>query len=303
MIRHLRHEAIDKQEWDRHLSSCPGPTWYARSAVLDVASPGWEALVDEDGSRMPLTWSRRFGVDYLRQPFLLQQLGVFATGTAQGHVVPFLEALPRRFRYADIYLRPAKQPKPTKGFEISEHTDLCLRLDEDIPDLRAAYSSNHRRNLRRAHEAGLRLDEQLDPGRFLEFVLGSSQAARWKLSDEQRRVFRGLLALSVAEGNARVLGVRNGRDALLAAGWFVQWQGRSYFLKGLAAPEGREERAMFLLLDQHISDIAGRAGVLDLAGSDDPALARFYAGFGAGRHVYLRALMNRLPAPVRWMKP
>ena len=89
-------------------------------------------------------------------------------------------------------------------------------------------------------------------------MLGSSQAARWKLSDEQRRVFRGFWPCR-SPRECPVL-VRNGRDALLAAGWFVQWQGRVISSKGLAAPGGREERAMFLLLDQHISDIAGRAG-------------------------------------------
>ena len=99
------------------------------------------------------------------------------------------------------------------------------------------------------------------------------------------------------------MGVRNSGGELLAAGWFVEHAGRSYFLKGLASEEGREKRAMFLLLDQHIASCAGRLDLLDLAGSDQPALARFYAGFGAVRHVYLRALVDRLPLPVRWLKP
>jgi hypothetical protein len=43
--------------------------------------------------------------------------------------------------------------------------------------------------------------------------------------------------------------------------------------------------------------------VLDLAGSNDADLARFYGGFGAHRTVYLRAVINRLPPLVRNLKP
>jgi hypothetical protein len=47
---------------------------------------------------------------------------------------------------------------------------------------------------------------------------------------------------------------------------------------------------------------AGSGIILDLAGGNDPLLARFYAGFGALPVLYLRALMNRLPPLARQLK-
>ena len=44
MIQHLRHKAIDKRWWDDRIASSQSPLWYARSAVLDAASPGWDAF-------------------------------------------------------------------------------------------------------------------------------------------------------------------------------------------------------------------------------------------------------------------
>ena len=302
MIRHLCHDAIDKAEWDRQLSSCQGPVWYAASDVLDVASPGWEALVDDEGACMPLTWKSRFGLAYLYQPFLLQQLGVFAPLPSPERTGRFLQAVPSRFRYWDIGLQGAVAGAPV-DVRFTERTDLCLRLDGDAEAQRAGYGTNHRRNLRKALEAGMVVDDRLDPGVFLRFVLGSPQAAAWKLSGEQQRVFRDLLARHGGDAGSTVMGVRGSGGELLSAGWFMEHAGRSYFLKGLASEEGREKRAMFLLLDHHIATCAGRLHLLDLAGSEQPALARFYAGFGATRHVYLRALVNRLPMPVRWLKP
>ena len=47
MIRHLRHEEIDKQAWDARLGRCATPWWYGRSWVLDAAcaQPGLDFVV------------------------------------------------------------------------------------------------------------------------------------------------------------------------------------------------------------------------------------------------------------------
>ena len=48
MIRHLDHHAVQRFAWDEHLMRCTNRLWYIQRWVLDAASPGWEALVDEE---------------------------------------------------------------------------------------------------------------------------------------------------------------------------------------------------------------------------------------------------------------
>jgi hypothetical protein len=112
------------------------------------------------------------------------------------------------------------------------------------------------------------------------------------------RLMRG----AMAHGEGRSYVMWHG-DEPVAVAFLVEWGGRLIFLKGLANGAGRDRRAMHHLLDRVIARHAGRPLVLDLAGSNDADLARFYGGFGAHRTVYLRAVINRLPPLVRNLKP
>ena len=89
----------------------------------------------------------------------------------------------------------------------------------------------------------------------------------------------------------------------MAGAYFVKAGGRLIFLKGLANEQGRNLRAMPMLIDRVIEAHAGASLILDFAGSNDEDLARFYRGFGAQRAVYLRSVINRLPPLVRNLKP
>ena len=105
MIRHLHHGDIDKAWWDAQLLRCSNRLWYAQSWLLDIASPGWEALVDDrTGAIMPLTWRRKYGIQYLFTPYAIQQLGVFVPEMDQDICTRMLDAIPKHFRYWDIWL-------------------------------------------------------------------------------------------------------------------------------------------------------------------------------------------------------
>ncbi|MBL0128906.1 MAG: hypothetical protein IPP83_15955 [Flavobacteriales bacterium] len=149
MIRHLTHTEIDKAWWDAALLRCENRLWYAQSWILDIASPGWEALVDEEtGSIMPLTWRRKWGVNYLFQPYGLQQLGLFAPAGSMDRTDEFLAAIPSRFRYRDICLNESMRSLVKDGVSVTERTDQVLSVNASIEELREAYSKGHRRNIR-----------------------------------------------------------------------------------------------------------------------------------------------------------
>jgi hypothetical protein len=78
-IRHLKHSEIDLQKWDSCVQNAANALVYAESWYLDIVSPHWEALVADDYEYvMPLPVKRKFGIPFLVQPPLSQQLGVFS---------------------------------------------------------------------------------------------------------------------------------------------------------------------------------------------------------------------------------
>lgn len=299
MIRYLRHDRIDKAAWDALLDRCTGPVWYARSAVLDAACPGWEALWDDErGALMPLTHHRKWGIPYLYQPFPLQQLGVFAATDDALRNGEFLRALPARFRLADIYLTNAAVEGAGRGWRFTTRQDQLVPMDRPIAAIRKGYSSNHQRSLRRAEAAGLELDATMGPEAFMDFLTSAPQWPAWKVGARQQGSLRRLLQVIHQRGEGVCVAVLHaGRP--VAAGCFVHHGDRTLFLKGLTLPEARSLNAMHLLIDRMLEQRAGSARWLDLAGSSDPALARFYAGFGAVTTLYLHALLRRFPVSLR----
>lgn len=300
MIRHLRHEDIDKQWWDERVRNSREPLWYALADVLDAAAPGWEALVDEAaGTVMPLTHRRKWGFRYLYQPFAVQRLGLFGTDPEPSQVGAFLSAVPAHYVLWDIHLNdPASVGHPT-FVTLRERTTMELPLDEPVEVLRSAYGQSHRRGLRKWADEGEVLAMSVDD--LLQVMQAAPQLRRWGVTPEQFGTLRRLLHVAEARGELSCLGLRLA-DGWGAVGSFVSWQGRTVFLKGLSTEAGRGVFALHRVLDAAIGQVAGNARLMDMAGGHDPELRRFYAGFGARPRLYLHAKVNRLPQPLRWYK-
>ena len=301
MIEHLQHEAIDKAAWDARLDRSANALWYAHSSVLDAACPGWEALVDrERDAQMPLTKGRKFGIEYLYQPFLLQQLGVFGAAPSPGLTGEFLSAIPRKFKLAEIMLQAPRVSGAPTDMEFTERSNLVLDLSATLEVLRAGYHTGHRRNLKRTEEAAAGYADDITAEAFIAFIEGAPQFQQWRLRPAQKMAFRAVVRVAMAQGGM-VHGVRS-NGILVAALLIMPWKDRLIHLKGLALEEGRRSNAMIHLFDRIIEHHAGTPRLLDMAGSMDPSLARFYAGFGAQPCVYLHARAQRLPVLLKWLK-
>ena len=80
VIRFLQHREIDKVKWDQRLETALTSRIYAYSWYLDVVSPNWCALIEDDyESIFPIPIQKRIGIFYISQPLFTQQLGLFSS--------------------------------------------------------------------------------------------------------------------------------------------------------------------------------------------------------------------------------
>ena len=130
MIRCLENKAIDKPKWDALIAECGNI--YAYSWYLDIAHPGWDALVDDDYQAvMPLTGGKKFGVNYLFQPFFVQQLGVFSkTPMTEGKLNDFLDAIPDKYRFCELRLNESNTLD--NDIEEFDYHHICANYCHDI---------------------------------------------------------------------------------------------------------------------------------------------------------------------------
>ncbi len=301
MIKHLTHEAIDKTWWDRQLNCCVNRSWYAKSDVLDIVSPNWEALVDEvSGAIMPLTWRRKFGIDYLFQPYAIQQLGVFSSGPIEpSSSTAFLDSIPQRFRYVDIWLN---EHMGTLGIDGGiQNADQTLRPISSIEALREAYDKGHRRNLKKVLPPDTEWTSDMNAATFVELFERTTAARFGGLRPIDRGILLALIAHAIERGEANIIGLRS-QGATIAAACFIDRDGKSVLLKSASTSAGTEHCAIFHIVDNWIAKNAGTDKVLDFAGSNHPGTRRFNEGFGGSTSLYLNVRRNRLPLWLKWMK-
>ncbi len=290
MIEYLEHDQINKQEWDQLNERPLHSSFYNSSEVLDIASPDWSALVDrETGHVMPLTCRKKIGFRYLYQPIGLQRLGVHGPN-ADEHLPRFLEAIPDHFVLWDISVAQRTVPA---GVQHVEATNCILQLDRAYAELAAEFSTNHKRNLK----TQIPVVESISVRRFMECYANTS-AKRFGVSVEQQEVIQRLLTHVEACDSLQLLGLAGTQCAVA----MIKWKNTLIFFKSCNDERGRKIRGLFHLVDQVIKDQEGQDIVLDFAGSDDPNTQRFYTGFGAKTHVYLRLKYNVLPFPFRFLK-
>lgn len=294
MIRYLQHKDIDKGKWDSTIAECGNI--YAYSWYLDIVHPGWEALVEDDyQSVMPLTGGKKFGVNYLYQPYFVQQLGVFSQQVlTEEKLNAFKDAIPDKFRFAEIRLNENNTfDNLSQGIEY--HRNVLLDLNQDYEAIRANYHQNAKRNLAKAEANNLQIVKTVIPYHVVALFTNNRGALLDKWGNAEYARLTALTQFAVSRNHAFILGVTE-KDVgqLICAAIFMKTNDRITFLFSGLTIEGKQRQAMTFLLDQVIQQYANQPYTFDFEGSDDENLARFYLGFGGYEVKYPSYTFNRL---------
>jgi hypothetical protein len=300
-ITYLPHAAIDKQKWDACIDQAANGLIYPYSFYLDAMSKNWDALVMGDyEALMPLTWNRKYGIYYLYQPFFAAHLGVFGNYLSATLVREFLEAVPEKFRYWDIYLNKANL-YPVPGFKLYERSNYVLSLYKSYAEISLQYAKSHVRNIRKASEAGNIVQENIPVSDVISLAMEQSKNFS-PVSQKDYQNFSALFSILLQKGHAITIGVYSSQQQLVAScGWFFS-HGRAYYILVGNHPNGRTSGASHLMIDHFIKKYAGTRLLLDFEGSDIRNLAWFYSSFGATEEKYPGIKMNKLSAVAKLFK-
>src|SRR4030042_5054249 len=251
---------------------------------------------------MPLTCNKKFGVDYLYQPYFTQQLGVFSSDVLRpSETDEFLKAIPDRYRYISIQLNDGNSPF-NADFQYKARKNFTLDLSYSYIQLSINYHRNCRRNIQKALNSRLTVKHGPGPAAFTRFVSRHLERKHENIRKNLFPLLQKICSISLEKGTGEILGVYKPGDNLLAAGWFVTVAGRFLFLVCASTPVGKKNHAMYFLVDHVIREKAGTNLILDFTGSDLPGVAYFNTGFGAVKNTYLAIKRNLLPWPLRWLE-
>jgi len=300
MINYLTYDQIDKKKWDDCVEASFNGMVYAKSWYLDIVAEKWEGLVEEDYERVfPLACGKKMGIHYLYQPAFTQQLGVFSKkNLSEQVVIEFLKAIPDRFRFAEINLNTfnnlttlKKGLQPWKNFE--------LDLIKSYEKLKKSYSTNLKRNLKKAAEYRMQLIKNTKPEEIIRIFRENKGREMLHLKDDDYMKLSRLIYTGIYRGVITTYGVYTPTNDLCAGAVFLKSKKKVIFLFSGLTATGKEYNAMAFLIDSFIQEHVRTHLTLDFEGSNRPGLARFYQSFGAQEISYPHLIINKLPLLIK----
>lgn len=292
---------INKTKWNNCIEHAANGLIYGYSFYLDIVSKHWEGLVMNDYEAvMPLTWKSKYGISYLSQPIFTASLGVFGNNLSAKIIKNFLDSIPGKFKYWDIYLNHGNL-FPIKGFGLYERCNYVLDMNNSYENIIASFSQNHIRNIKKAERWGYYIQKNIPTARVIE--LAKAQLKKFaSISDNEFKKFLKLSEYLFKQGNAETYGVYNAQKKLLSACVYFYSHSRAYFILTGNHPDSKTTGASHYLINGFIKEHAGKKLLLDFEGSMIKGVAQFYSKFGAKEEKYAAIKLNKLPAVLKLFK-
>lgn len=305
MIRYLAHAFIDRSKYDHCVRMDPSGLPYAYSWYLDAVCEAWDALILNDYEAVwPLPKRNRMGIRYFYRPYAVQQLGVYHKVPLSGETLAqFVLEMQRHCRFADLYLNEGQIPDVSsiRGVELKQNQNLTLDISGSYREIYHGYNQNTRRNIRKAAGNDLQVFEHDSP-RALMRLFKEAKANHLELPESFYRNMEVVMFKCLHNGMGKLWTVYGKPNSLLGGAFIVESAGRHIFLFSALSEAGKDQKAMFHLINEYLIYHSGKGRVFDFEGSNSNSLARFYKGFGADSKIYWRLHYNGLPWPLRKMK-
>ena len=297
ILQHIRRPDIHTIKWDACISGAGNGLIYAQHQFLDQMAGSWEALVMGDYEAvMPLCRKRKWGISYLFQPPFTQQLGVFYREGDASFISAFLHKAFALYPFAEMSLN-YKNPFPGSQAK----NNYILDLSAGYARIEKSFKADLQRNLRVSGRHSLQYGENEDAGAIVA-LYQDLYAGKMSYPGDAYTNFSGLCAVLKKQDQLVCREVIH--QGQLVAGCICLYDGRRlYLVISATVPEGRKLSANHFLLNELIREFSGQEIVLDFEGSDIGGIAHFYENFGAVNQPYYFMGWNRLPWPLKLVKP
>lgn len=303
-IEYIQNKNIDYKKWDDCINKSINGNLYAFSWYLDIVCNNWDALVYNNYETiMPLTYSSKMGISYLSQPFFAQQLGVFSTKTIGTTILnEFFKNIPSSYKYIEIKVNKFNAFKSNE-ITLCKNNNFELDLISTYKQISKKFSENTKRNISKSKKTGLQIiSNSCSVNEFVSFIKKNVGEKVTNLPSSKYNVIRKIVSFVLHNNSAEILSVYNDKNELIATAFFVFSHKKAIYLFAASTYEGKEKRAMFLIIDEFIKKHSENNLTLDFEGSNINGLSRFYKGFGATNCEYLTIKQNRLPFPLKLLK-
>ncbi|MBC8342657.1 MAG: hypothetical protein H8E61_01580 [Bacteroidetes bacterium] len=296
MFRLFSNREINKSQWDQTILGSTRSSVYAISWYLDVVSPGWMGLIDEDHTQViPVCWRKKYGISYLFQPPYTQFGGLFSNQSGQIDFGPHADLLLNHFKFIEIRLSPGNYID-NQDLIAAKGINQFIDLKPALSEIEKEIHPTHRKNIRRAVKSSIRI-KSMEPSEFLNFKIQNQGGY-----EENLTVLPVLLGVLQQHQAVHCYAALNSSQEIITAVMLVEHANRSILLTSATTEEGKTHKAMFLMIHHCLEVNAGKDQLFDFAGSTLPGIYEFNKGFGASEESIQSIRVNNLPPLLKLLK-
>lgn len=295
-IHLIPHEKIDKKKYDECINNASNGVIYALSWYLDITSPRWQLLTTSDYSYvMPLPIKKKFGISYIVQPLMCQQLGVFSSEIISEKILLlFFNKI--KVPYCNMHFNTGNI---IDSLNFSFRSNYVLDISKDYDFIKRGYHKNTKYSLKKGLPLNVIISDNNTLESLFNFISKDSEIYAGALYD----IIKELIIKAQEKNMLKTLCIQDidSREILSAVCIFA-WQDKLYYCLSVSSPRGKEIDASRFLIDAFISQNAENNKIFDFEGSSIPSIAMFFRSFGAKDDPYPVFYKNKLPAFLKLFK-
>ena len=206
---------------------------------------------------MILPVNKKFGINYLIQPFLTPQLGIFS----KKHIYPeeikeFLNMLPSRFGWAQLNFNKYNTGIPD-NWEAKSQKVYELDLIAPSHKIYKRYAENIQVMLKMAEREGYSIMKQQAPNDFITLWREMYKTDQNKKGAEENKL-RRLLSKGIQYQACEIYGVYSSFNNLIASGTFFTFNQKTTLLIFAFDSKETDELSLVFLINQLIKEKAGQ---------------------------------------------
>lgn len=303
LIRFINHTDINKSKWDECIENAFNKNFFSYSAILDILSPNWNALIADDYSAVfPLTGRKKYGINYLYQPFFISFFDLYCNDekTYKRFTKDILINIPTLYKYIDISIAPALKNN-NDSFIFNELRYQALEILQPTENIKKKFSDNTIRNIKKAEKAKLQISTAESVETHVKNFKKEFNKKLKVFSEKDYLNMKKLLQYLQKQQRAIIVSAESNKVPCAWAS-FIFCNNNIVYFKSSANESGKKNGAIHFIINHIIETYGDKYNMLDFYGSNVETVMRFNKGFGANDYIYYKAKKNKLPALLRLIK-
>jgi hypothetical protein len=301
MIIYLKHNEIDRVQWDNCIKDSPRPKPYGFSWYLDIMAPEWEALMDDEyDSVFPIPAFKKYGIHYVATPIFLQQLGAYSPDASPRKAInEFIDYMPDFYSLIDLCVG---QRIDSDRYKVTLKANYELELNKPYEKLWDGFSAHCKRNVEKSGKKKPEIVSDITPDELINLFIANKGSEIKGIKSRDYQKLGNLMNFCLKNKKGRIIGVRRSKRKITYGVFLIEIKGNMTMLFVVNTHESRERRIGYYVVNELIKESASTKTILDFVGSSIPSVASFMESFGSKNVPFYRIYRNRLPWPVSMFK-